>query len=288
MSMIFILGADDPEMSAIEQLLNSNSIAYRYALGADGQRVTPATAYAAVGASGDDLNVDNIAFVECEVAGITPIARCDHHRPGDFGYGRPPADYWEASSVGQVAALLDNNNGWDIANSYGVEILMVAAADHCLAAAYAGQCYGVNPQELAEFRIYQRAKFQKRDVAELHADMERALRQLEYAPRVFLSDTNGCWDNGSGWCETHGQTADRCGAIADLRGTFVPELREAALIARLPGYLASVTEPGGRQKVVISADESNVRAFMGGWAAQNGLTEIYGNPVRGYAGGYVL
>lgn len=263
--MIIILGADDPEMSAIEKLLNSYSIAYRYAMGADGRRVTPATAYAAVGVSGDLNSVDSIVFVECDFPGITPVARCDHHFPGDPGYGKPPADYWEASSIGQVAALLDGNNGWDIANSYGVEILMVAAADHCLAAAYAGQCYGVDPAELAEFRIRQRAKFQKRDVAELRADMERALKILANAPRITIDGSE----------------------IADLRGTFVPELREAALIARLPGYLASVTEPGGRQKVVISADESNVRAFMEGWAKQNGLTEIYGNPVRGFAGGYI-
>lgn len=314
-TQIFVMGANDPEMSAIESLLRANQQQVAYAVNADGRRVTPATAYQAAGfvladnpaqilvaGATHGADVPTLVLIECRVPNIPiecdghdgqiwPSIVCDHHRPGDPGYGKPADQYWEASSIGQVAAVLDGNHGHDILNGGSSEradeLLMVAAADHCLAAAYAGECYGVDPAELADFRIRQRAEFQKREVEELRADMEEALRALRNAPLVFIHPAPDCWDNGSGWCEAHGQHADRCGAIPDLRGRFVPELREAALIARLSGYIAEVKEAGGRRKVVISGDEATVRAFLNSWAKSNGLAEIYGDPIRGFAGGYL-
>lgn len=58
-----------------------------------------------------------------------------------------------------------------------------------------------------------------------------------------------------------------------------------------------VVPPAGsrdpRPKVgVIGAGEGTVpgtapvEAFLGGWAEQQGLVDLYGDPVRGYAGGY--
>ena len=45
--MIIILGAGDPEMSAIEQLLTNHGVGILYAADTNGQRVTPGTAYKA-------------------------------------------------------------------------------------------------------------------------------------------------------------------------------------------------------------------------------------------------
>ena len=39
-----------------------------------------------------------------------------------------------------------------------------AAADHCLGAAYQGLCPGVDPDELMQWRVESRAKFQDREV----------------------------------------------------------------------------------------------------------------------------
>lgn len=51
---------------------------------------------------------------------------------------------------------------------------MIAAADHCLAAAYRGECPGVDPDHLMAWRVKTRAAFQGRTVAELEADIECA------------------------------------------------------------------------------------------------------------------
>src|SRR5690606_38968626 len=57
-------------------------------------------------APGDVAGEDYTLYcVEC-----APTARdrvqIDHHRPGDPGYGRPPAEFLPASSLGQVIAEL--------------------------------------------------------------------------------------------------------------------------------------------------------------------------------------
>src|SRR5690606_35947049 len=113
------------------------------------------------------------------------IIRIDHHRPGDPGYGRSPEEFLPASSIGQVwASLLRlRNDGWDSPlysgtgsvywndrrwygdTPYGQvdvpeALLLVAAADHCLAAAYRGECPGVDPDKLMQWRVETRAEFQ--------------------------------------------------------------------------------------------------------------------------------
>lgn len=57
---------------------------------------------------------------------------------------------------------------------------------------------------------------------------------------------------------------------------------------RACGHLAEVTERDGRRKVVLGGCTTPeiVRAFIASWARQ-GLTGIYGDPERGFAGGYV-
>ena len=119
MSRLWILGAPDPEMEAIERLLRECGETVVYAADARGERVTAATAYRSQRPEVHDGMVDLVYAVECGgdwfgapntlAASATPedgmlvgCVRIDHHRPGDPGYGRPPSEFLAASSIGQV------------------------------------------------------------------------------------------------------------------------------------------------------------------------------------------
>lgn len=256
---MFILGAADPEMSEIEGVLRNTRREFGYA-GLNGSRVAPGTAYKAVevipvqGSPGGEM-----VFVECAVDGVLAARVIDHHRPGDPGYGAPPERYLEASSLGQLLQLL----GLDADRRQRI----IAAADHCLFAAYAGRCPGVDPDDLLEFRLESRAAFQKRSVEELKLAVASTIEALKTANRVELSPGI---------------------IVADMRRD-VPydELPEAAARAGV-GYLSGpLVGPDGRKKYTVSGPPEAVRGFMETWAPAQGLLEVYGDPARGFAGGYL-
>src|SRR5690606_7026148 len=96
---IWILGAPDPEMEAIESLLRKCGEHVEYALDDRGARVTPATAYRC---PLPDVTADSTVYaVECLDVLPEGWVRIDHHRPGDPGYGRPPHEFLSVSSVGR-------------------------------------------------------------------------------------------------------------------------------------------------------------------------------------------
>lgn len=305
---IWVLGAPDPEMELIESILRACGEHVEYAtVWRDGvrRRVTPAEAYAADVEIGEGLRgLRATAYmVECapavlvgsSVDGIDwagEAVTIDHHRPGDPGYGRPPSEFLPASSIGQVLAILrghippffdggewitsDGGEPRDVGGSLiGMpyaervphEIVLAAAADHCLAAAYRGECPGVDPDELMRWRVETRAAHQGRAVEDVLSDVERAREALREAPVVYLAD---------------GINA------RDLRGPAIPELPEAAARDGL-AYLATVADRDGRQKIVLGGHTTpeTVEAFMRVWAPAQGLTDIYGDPARGFAGGYL-
>jgi hypothetical protein len=108
----------------------------------------------------------------------------DHHRLGDPGYGVPPAQFLIGSSLGQVLAELarlgvlelgagggqhapdttvpgavwshtdaaDGKDRWFVSHTddryleIPSDLVLAAAADHCLQAAYRGECPGVDPE----------------------------------------------------------------------------------------------------------------------------------------------
>jgi hypothetical protein len=110
------------------------------------------------------------------------IAYCDHHIEGDPGVSTPPERFLGGSSLGQVIRILaaadtypgervpfptgtsvepgsfwfDDDTWWVATPSGAVAIetehVLTAAGDHCLAAAYAGRCPGVNPDDLWVWR----------------------------------------------------------------------------------------------------------------------------------------
>lgn len=219
MTRLWILGAADPEMQAIEALLRECGETVGYATDDVGCRVTPRNMYRATHVDTPDSDpVDAAAhecyLVECAVADVAGKV-LDHHRPGDPGYGRPPSEFLAASSIGQVIAELARmwnlrrrwdgvryrGLGWDGSVEDGIgegltegeyrygrwgthtdgidgleygtahdaegpdwvvgapwgnhtgvviplDLVYVAAADHCLGAAYRGECPGVDPDAL--------------------------------------------------------------------------------------------------------------------------------------------
>jgi hypothetical protein len=304
-SRLFVLGAADPEMQAIEALLRAAGEKFAYATTAAG-RCHPGNAYKAdrlVAVFGGDPvreelrpvdlpRTGQVVLVECDLPGcfcraeenpegfMGEVTVIDHHRPGDTGYSRGPEEFLTASSVGQVLVTLrggylslDGMGEWrhynpasagseDVPELVDNKLLIVAAADHCLEAAYRGRCPGVDPDELMQWRAASRAAFQKRPVEEVLRDVEAA--------RKILRDK---------------MLPDSGGGFADLRGRHVPELPEAAAREGIP-FLATVTDRDGREKVILQAAGPDlVCRFLDGEVIP-GLKEIYGNPARGFAGGY--
>jgi hypothetical protein len=146
------------------------------------------------------------------------------------------------------------------------ELVLAAAADHCLAAAYRGECPGVDPDELMAWRAASRARFQRRAVEDVLADVERARQALRHAPLLELAP---------------GVTA------RDMRGQTVPELPEAAAREGVC-FIGEQRLPDGRVKIVHQCGAPyQIRAFMEQWAPAQGLTDIYGDPARGFAGGFL-
>jgi hypothetical protein len=311
---VWLLGAADPEMEKIEALLRECGEQYMYALDEHGERVHSGNAYRT---AVPDTDINCVICVECAIIGQADdwiAGRVDHHRPGDPGYGRQPSEFLPASSIGQVIARLSRSSiipiKWDgfntddddlqddlqvdpgsyvcvgsewvvLALAYGPitlprEVIFTAAADHCLGAAYQGKCPGVNPDELMKWRVDLHASYEGCEPSEILADIARARDALRSAPVVHLGKQPSLSDDDFG----------PSFVARDLRGEHIPELPEAA--ARDGEcFLGTVESPDGRTKVVCqvgSPDE--IRAFMEQWAPQQGLVGIYGDPERGFAGGY--
>ena len=303
---LWVLGAPDPEMKAIDCLLARAWQKVAYAT-LSGQRVTSDSAYQADGTTGGFPESLAPVFVECMVHGMKPWLVVDHHRPGDPGYQVPPEEFLRGASMGQVIAILASQeifpldaawaspypvtpslfptgtfryspkHGWLVSarpsryrpiSWYRVsqEVLFLAAADHCLTAAYQSRCPGVDPDELMRWRAETRARYQGRPVSAVLEDIARARKALAKAPRALIGGV----------------------PVADLRGQQIPELPEAAAREGIPFLGTPKTRPGARRKVVLQCAPPEVLAAWPEWAARNGITDLYGgDPERGFAGGYL-
>jgi len=176
----WVLGAADPEMVAIEGLLRRKGEVVEYATH-NGERVNAGNAYEA-----DPRDSKHFFAIECGSPAWSTYTVVDHHRPRDPGFGGPPAQYMIAASIGQVVRMLEldicrqcgdridwrdrsglqgapvmavsdryrgpsrcvERHDWPIQPKCYDQIRLIAAADHCLAAAYRGECPGVDPREL--------------------------------------------------------------------------------------------------------------------------------------------
>lgn len=259
---LYILGAPDPEMATIQDLLQSLQIPYTLAT-CNGSRVHPGNAYSVTDVLNPTLltTATHAVMVECRVPLPDTVHKiiCDHHNPGDPGYNQPPEAYWAASTLGQVWCHLDAQ-GYSLPIEKLPHYRVVAAADHCPAGAYAGKCPGVSPADLRRFRLESKAAFQQRSIAQLEADIRHATAILKQHA------VNG---------------------LADLTHLpIIPELPEAALQLGC-AYVANIHERDGRPKVVLGGctNPEMVARWMDEQRAL-GRT-VYGAPERGYAGAYL-
>ena len=305
-SRIWILGAPDPEMEAIESLLTQVGETVAFALGDDGERVNPRNMYQARLA--EPITANTVYEVECMVANrdqlIAPeTVTIDHHRPGDFGYGKPPAEFMSASSIGQVLRLIGQK-------TIPLGLYLTAAADHCLGAAYRGECPGVDPDALMTWRAESRAKFQGRTPNQILADIDAAQKEIKQSKLIQIGDYQHCGPTGKCGCgpNSYGSGTDisgtyygtgdcycdcwgcnhifPAGVIHDMRReTPIPELPEAAMRLDAAYVSGPLNGPDGRKKYTCSGRPEHIKWFLK-WAPSQGLTDTYGDPARGFAGGY--
>lgn len=159
-SRFFVLGAPDAEMDLIERILTDANQPFTHARAADGARLRPggvadfSTTFNAIPPNGLQFK-EEVVLVEVaagssdadtafraawtEATGI-PVAIVDHHDTEQASY--PPARALEAASCAQVWKLLHPNAAMPR------EVVLEAAADHCLGAAFAGEVPGVTAEEL--------------------------------------------------------------------------------------------------------------------------------------------
>jgi hypothetical protein len=207
---------------------------------------------------------DEVVRFECDGPALEMLTYhrlvvIDHHRPGDPGYEAPPEHFWEGSSLGQFCRHLGA--------SPTERDLLIAAGDHCLGAAYAGRCPGVDPQRLRAFRLYQRCSFNRLRDYEAEYYWRLCERLLEEAPRLSWAGEE----------------------IADLRQVDIPWnanlLSDAAGWKRL-AVLFHKTNYGIRRLRLSCALPATVAYFLEELVPELGLEDPYGVPQRGFAGAY--
>ncbi|GIW59428.1 MAG: hypothetical protein KatS3mg087_0494 [Patescibacteria group bacterium] len=114
-NIVWVLGAHDNEMVAIENLLTRFNQKYVYASSPNGQRVTPKDAYTGNWTAPVPDDADVITVELTPNGQITPIYAVDHHGNG----------VW-VPSVSQVASILAG----------GLKTLIAGMADHDMVASY--------------------------------------------------------------------------------------------------------------------------------------------------------
>jgi hypothetical protein len=305
---LWILGAPDPEMEAIERLLIQAGQKVAYATVA-GQRVTPDSAYQADGTTCEyELAEESLpVFVECEVHGIKPWLVVDHHRPGDPGYRVPPEEFLMGASIGQVIAALARmdaipaNVTWvspdPIVTSPGQSPAGRFAFVYHMWVVSTNPRHGITPWH----KVYPEVLF-------IAASDHCLMAAYQGRCPGVNPDALMCWRAGAR-ARYQGRPVravlkDIARArkalakaprvliggvpVADLRGQQIPELPEAAAREGIPFLGTPKTKPGARRKVVLQCAPPEVLADWPEWAARNGITDLYGgDPERGFAGGYL-
>jgi hypothetical protein len=260
---VFVLGAQDPEMREIARVLKQLARAFHHAAKA-AQPVTTRNAYEADSVvnltragrfeAASLLPLVPGVFVECTLCDREPVLRIDHHHPGDPGYSKPPEEYLEGSSLGQALRLLEIEPG--------VTQRLLAAADHCLCAAYQGRCPGIDPKELLLMRASWRARASGRTLTDVVEGIMQAAKQVR---RLYDSE--------------HGESVF-------LDPSVIPaDLAEGAAYAGHPIRYREFFRNGDLKEMLKGGSPGHIERFMAMHREQG--REVYGNPHRGYAGAYL-
>lgn len=279
---IAILGADDPEMRAIEQLLVIVGIDYRYAT-SKGERCQPHNAYFA-DRSDHAAGLIKLTF-ECEELAINDrfndTILFDHHRPMDKGYQTPGELGIRGSSIGQFISwansveLITDEQYADNLDS----VRLVGSLDHCLPAAVNGECLGVNPNTARLMHMHNLSQSYGVGMHELATDIDNA--------------TLGIFVNGHhniGVYPVFDLSDDPISADADEPYPYEYSVaRTAAIFAGLPVILGYEV-PGVGTKIMLTGNPSPnlVSFFIDSYAPEKGLSQTFGVPNRRYAGAFDL
>lgn len=249
-NLYVVLGAPDHEMNEIQRICVANKIRYTFAT-KDGWIVKTFQAYDADSTLREIPSNAKVVTVECNVIGLSAWKKIDHHREGDAGFGKSPDNYLEGSSLGQFLELLE------LTPTPAQRV--IAAADHCLTAAYQGKCPGVDVDDLRSFRESSRAKSRGITVEELVTQINEASVVLKNSQKTILAGTPV--------------------AIVD---NIPAEIAEASAREAIPYIVVRKEFNGDNRSSIRSASVEVVKAFI----KECGLVNIYGDPQRGFAGGY--
>lgn len=277
-STLFLLGADDPEMWHIESLLYACGLRYEYAR-RKGARVSPGTSYQADCPKLAD--VQTLVRIECEPLNLpdhVEVVIIDHHREGDPGFDLGPADFWEASSVGQTVRHIEKYLPKALATSDHARkeriLRHIAAADHCLPALRAGLCPGIELELVANLQLHNIARGTGAQLSKVRGIIQKFERILANADTVDM-----------------GGSPVRDLTYYPLQGYGVDHLalREAGTLTQSPWLTRYRDRKNEREKIVLSGHlpAEAFAFFRNTWAPAQGLTDLYGVPKRGYAGGYL-
>ncbi len=256
-----VLGARDPEMDAVGRVALNARLNVLWAH-KNGRPV----AYDQMYSADWPLPAPGQLWVECSpAAGKAGLDFSDHHNPGDPGFNKPPEEFWEASSLGQVWSRIHPDK------SPPEALRIIAATDHCPHAAYRGDCRGIDPGNVVSFSAEQIALSNDLSVKDVLRDVYRFIHKIKSGKNQKVAGTEFY----------HHKTQ-----ITTNHAWLV--LREAALWHGI-GVVAPILV--GREewlKVAGHTTPKFIKTFMEGALFPSiQMTRVYGDPSRGYAGGLV-
>lgn len=265
--LFFFLGAKDPEMDRIEEILSEHNFAFKYAT-INENRVHPGNAYEFY-ATKDEFN-KNTVFVECFPSQLkgqeSNYQRIDHHRSCDDGFYMPPERFWDASSIGQLYKLISMNDD----NLYNDMIL--AAMDHCLPEALSGKLIGISVSDVLKRRIFEISKTSKISIEDVSLKIDTYKNIIAMSPIKNI-----------GGVELHDLSKLHLGYGYNL------ELLAAQTAASLIGVSVLLRHGDSpiREKMTLSGVNSVDNVIIVKEHLENeNFKYIYAVPARGYCGGY--
>jgi hypothetical protein len=277
---LVLVGAEDPEMDRIVDVLEANGINYILAT-KGGERVNPNSAYTADALPAEKFKgVKTFILIECESPltniplGVERVV-IDHHRnvEGDLGHNKGPELFWEASSLGQLC------NRIGLTPSH--KDLVLAAMDHNFSAAIRGECYPNDESEKAlsfsdavyNLKIAEIAKTHQVDVQAVKNRVAYFEEQLKLADEISIDSE----------------------MIKDLRGEnlgadySLDHLAAQVAVAKSKGVAILYNHLGSFERLTIygKAAPATFTAFREVWAPLQGYEEnVYGSAARGYSGAH--
>jgi len=293
---IFIIGSKDMSMDSAELLFKLTGSDFTRAT-YKGKRVHSRDAYNMKADTVDTTGYDDVIFIECNVPIIgdpTNIINIGHQKRWEYGYGKPPEEFWGASSLGQI---------WDMVvrgESTPKSRYKYVASSEYLSWAYKNRCTGIRPDFLFERRVRTKAAYRKKTENFIKDDIDRASKVLDNIIKmgnilhmngedvIDLRDgfeiCNKCRRIIFSDSVVYPPEDSSCLHLKSIKAYDFSELLEASAKNGIPILLTKLDKGGCETKFFISAsDGRGAHELMHKW----NLKDIYGDPGRGMVGGYV-